>query len=258
MRVVAVTASYSGLQSLMPVVELQAIVSRSVSHWNSELNHCCAVRFEVKPPVSDWLAVEDRTNLIVFRQQHWCHNERCGSKSTFPLGTLAITSNYPESASGKALREGDIEVDARQLHAVTNISDATGPINGLLRTSSGYWVLARQGDQTAIPLEVVLTHELGHVLGLKDACVGGYRVGGYPTLGHCSDEQRTSVMYADARQLKPTKADLAEVADLYPLTFGAASRVFVRDHFGFHVLLVLGLLLLFGLLSWPLIRERKR
>ena len=257
MRVVAVTASYSGLQGLMPVAELQAIVRHSVSHWNSELNHCCAIRLDVRQPVSNWLAVEDATNLIALRRQQWCHNERCGNRSTFPLGTLAMTTVYPEGATGTELREADIEVDARQLHAVVAVADSPGPNSELLRTSSGYWVLKRQGDAVTVPLEVVLTHELGHVLGLKDACVSGYRTGGQPVLGQCLDEQRTRIMYADARLLRPTNADLAEIAEMYPLSSSDLNHRYVYSYLAHHPIFPLVIVLLCGAVGWRLIRKRK-
>jgi hypothetical protein len=257
MRIIAITASYSGLQDLMPVAELQAIVSSAVSHWNSGLEHCCAVRFEVMPPVSNWLAVGDKTNLIALRRQYWCHNERCGNRSTFPLGTLAITSAYPEHVWGNQLHEADIEVDARQLRPMATLSESFRSIEGLLRTSSGYWVLARQGDPSAVPLEVVLTHELGHVLGINDVCVSGYRVGGQPILGHCGDEQRTRIMYADARVLKPNEADLAEVAKLYPVNLSDINHTNICNYWGLHMIFALALFLSCGTVVWTLFRRRK-
>ncbi len=87
---------------------------------------------------------EDGVNLIIFRAESWCHNERCGGAGTFPLRAAAMTTTFPKGARGVDVREADVEINA---------------VNGA-------W-LARD-DPSQPNLGSVLLHEIGHILGFPD------------------------------------------------------------------------------------------
>jgi hypothetical protein len=217
MRDIPITASRSGTRGLIPTKEWQQVIEASVAQWNQALERCCSVRLSVAPEQDRWLAAEDGVNLVVLRQGLWCHNGSCGHTSTFPLDSLAMTTAYPEGATGALVREADVEVNPRMLHAAAPDPLPKGPILQARATESGIWVFGLPDTNYPVPLESVLVHELGHVLGLGDACVSGHHVGGMPVIVDCPSEQRDRVMFPEARQLQPTAADLAELAQLYPL-----------------------------------------
>jgi hypothetical protein len=171
------------------------------------------VRFSVAPAADKRWATEDGVNLVVLRRDEWCHNERCGTRTTFPTAALGMTTSYPEGASGLAVSEADVELNALGMQMIADGAPGLVKKTPVLSTTGG----------TTISLETVLVHELGHVLGLKDACNAGHRVSGRPILGDCSAAQRDRVMFAPARKVSPTAADLAEVRFLYPLPDAAST-----------------------------------
>jgi len=116
MRTFVVTPSRSGLYGLLPRQDWQALVARSVDSWNQGLARCCSVRLSLAPAVDRRLAEQDNLNLVILRRGPWCHNERCGKASTFPLTVLGMTNTYPKDAVGAQVREADIEINATHLH----------------------------------------------------------------------------------------------------------------------------------------------
>ena len=217
MRNIAVIPSLSGLQRVIPTKEWQQVIEASVARWNHALEHCCSVRLIVAPGENRWLATEDGVNVIVLRQGLWCHNETCGHMSTFPMDTLAMTTAYPEGAHGAQVREADVEVNPRMLHVVAADFFPKGSTLRAQATASGIWVYGPPDTHYPVPLEAVLVHELGHMMGLSDVCVRDHSAGGMLDIGECPTAQRDSVMFPDAHQLQPTDADLEQLAQIYPL-----------------------------------------
>lgn len=231
----------------MPADDLLEVVKVSIAHWNDALASCCAIRLTVAPASDRWIADEDGVNLIAFRRQTWCHNDRCGNTTTYPAGTLAMTTRYPEGAAGVQLREADIEIDARQLRAVSVDKALILEGEQVHETRRGIWVVSQYADKDPVPLETILVHELGHVLGLDDACVTGHRASGRPIIRECSRKQRDRVMFATSRKLQPSSADLAEFAQLYPKPGHSLGQAWVW------MLISLGIV---ALASVPLWRKR--
>jgi hypothetical protein len=213
LRVIAITPSSSVLSEQLGAAEWQRLVKDAATQWNRALEGCCSVRFSVAPAADKRWATEDGVNLVVLRRDEWCHNERCGTRTTFPLGALGMTTSYPEGASGIAVREADVELNGLRMEVIADGAPGLQKRTPVLSAPSG----------TTVPLETVLVHELGHVLGLKDACNEGHRVSGRPILGDCSSEQRERVMFAPARISTPTSADLDEARFLYPLPDAAST-----------------------------------
>jgi hypothetical protein len=83
-------------------------------------------------------------------------------------------------------------------------------------TESGVWVVGP--SEHPVLLEAVLVHELGHALGMSDACVSGYHIGDAARWVACTVDQNNRAMFPDAHQLRPTAADVAELQRFYPLS----------------------------------------
>jgi hypothetical protein len=168
------------------------------------------------------------------------------------MNTLAMTTAYPEGATGAQVREADIEVNPRMLHAVALESLPKGSALQARATESGIWVFGPPDTHYPLPLEAVLVHELGHVLGMGDACTRGHQVGGLPVIVDCPAEQRERVMFPDAHQLQPTAADLEELAQLYPLPNHGLGQAWIW------LLLSLVMILVLSAVIWRVRRAREQ
>jgi hypothetical protein len=182
--------------------DLRKTVQAAAARW-SYPQVPCALKVTVAEPTSAWRATQDGTNLIVYRSQTWCHNERCGPESTFPLRVTGMTTSYPTGAAGRAVVEGDVE-----LNGVTFAPTAT----------AGKWTA---------PLESVLVHELGHVVGLPDACLVDHRASGRPVIGGCGPEESTRAMFPTGLHDALAAGDVAALCALYPPEGGSSQRSFM-------------------------------
>jgi hypothetical protein len=157
--------------------------------WSYPNISCTSVSIVVAQPAWRRIASEDGINLVVFRERAWCHNERCSHTTVFPSSAVAMTTVYPEGAGADQVREADIEINAR-------------------------WFAAANPRLKDSDLRAILVHELGHVLGLKDAC--GLDHGGAAVDPGCSDDERASVMFAPNHLERPTERDIRLVCALHP------------------------------------------
>lgn len=112
--------------------------------WSYPQLPCTSVEIVRGAPASRRLVGEDGINLVVFRSQSWCHNDRCGGPATFPLRAAAMTTVFPPGARGAEVREADVEINAVR---AAWLEDQT-PGRPTLRS--------------------VLLHEMGHLLGFPD------------------------------------------------------------------------------------------
>ncbi len=195
-RVVQLSPSTANVPPGMSLDEWRTTLTAAANAWNVP---CAAVRLEVAPPVQWWRATEDGRTLVVFRRDSWCHNEQCGHLGAFPLRAMGMTSTYPDGARGTAVREADVELNAKTFDFRWNGSEGR-------RTEGTTW---------SVPLEPILVHELGHVLGLRDACAESHALGSKKGTD-CPLVERKRAMYASALLPQPTERDIAELCVLYP------------------------------------------
>jgi hypothetical protein len=66
-------------------------VQSAAAAWN-EARAACGVTVVVGDPIASGRAIEDGTNVVVFRGETWCHDRRCGPESTFALGAAGMTT----------------------------------------------------------------------------------------------------------------------------------------------------------------------
>jgi len=197
-RTIILTPSSSEMPTGWSAGEFRKVIERAAGRW-SYPNVPCGVRVVVGEPRSEWLAVQDGTNLIAVRERSWCHNGRCSAATTYPLRAMAMTTTYPEGTTGRRVTEADVE------------------INGVFFqfTDTG-----AQPDESArkhaVHLDSILTHEIGHVLGLADVCGDDRTQSGRPITSGCTSEDRQRVMFASGLHETPTQADVTALCALYP------------------------------------------
>ena len=193
-KTVIITPSANDLPPGWTIDWFREVLQRAADAWSFP-NVPCGVKLVVGEPRSEWRAVPDGTNLVVFRSKAWCHNERCGPTSTYPLRAMAMTSIYPEG-SARPPEEADVELNAAGFQVDSAVGGA----------AKSRW---------SVPVEPVLIDELGHVLGLRDVCRADWSASGRLAPA-CSAEDRGRVMFASSVNTRPSTADVAELCRLYP------------------------------------------
>jgi hypothetical protein len=195
--------------------EVLAALADAARVWSYPAVACSAVEISVGRSTRLRLVEPDVTNLVVFRTEKWCHNERCGVARTFPFAAAAMTTVHPDEPG---FVRGDIE------------------LNGV----SYSWTGSTLQRTRQASLRVVLTHEIGHLLGLRDACAAAH---GRPAPAGCADHD--SIMFAPAQLDTPSAKDLAMLCRLHPrLVASAPEPKAQRFLFGVGAAWVLALVLL--------------
>lgn len=196
-QVITLTPSSTALVPGWSAESYRRALEAAAESWSFPAIECTSVKLVVGPARPIWRVREDGLNLVAFRRGDWCHNERCGPTSTFPTRAMAMTTAYPEGASGSRVREGDIEINAVSFRFSQGERGGDGP---------GSWT---------VPLQAVLVHEIGHVLGLEDVCHAGH--GRFTAKGgECSAAEREQAMYAPALLMRPTALDARALCALRP------------------------------------------
>ena len=198
MQTIVLTPSARELPAGWSAVEFREVVQRAAARW-SYPNTPCGVQVAVGEPRAEWRAIRDNIDLVAIRQRSWCHNGRCTPTTTYPLRAIGMTTIYPEGATGRAVTEADIEING-VFFGFTNV--ATPPI-------------AAQPDRS-VRLESVLTHEIGHVLGLADVCGEHRTASGRPETSACSPVDRERMMFAAGDHESLAAGDVAALCQLYP------------------------------------------
>jgi hypothetical protein len=187
------------------VDDLRRAMQLAASAWTYPTVACSNVRITVGTDSRELLAAQDGQSIVVFRASEWCHNARCGGARTFPLEVAAMTSTY---ATGTA-PESDVELNA--------VSFDWGP------DTAGH-------ELPRADLARTLAHELGHALGLPDAC--GASHSGRPR--PCSAPP--TIMLAALLLERPTPVDIKALCALHPresdLATAAKSGAMPSDYRG--------------------------
>lgn len=202
MRKLVLIPSTTDLPAGLSPADWQSNIAAAADSWNAVLSTCSDLRLDVGAPTQEWLARDDGQTILVFRTRSWCHNERCGPLTTYPLGAMAMTSTYPERATGGQVRGADVEFNGRAL-----------------RLHAGQWNFFTPDGRGAISLEAVIRHELGHVLGLPDPCEADRASGGTERFKACLRAAPESVMLGANRI---TAGDTAQVCRLHARPSGCA------------------------------------
>jgi hypothetical protein len=146
---VTLTPSSIDLPPGVSTGEFESALQAAAAAWGYPEVPCTSLRVLVTKAQRTRLVTEDSVNAVIFRSQRWCHNERCGRDSTFPIRAAAMTTVFPRGAGPGLVREGDIELNGVHF----DWQDGAGM-------------------KPQAPLQAVLVHEIGHVLGLRDECSG--------------------------------------------------------------------------------------
>jgi hypothetical protein len=199
----------------------QALESAAAA-WSGPSVACTAMKVSVAGGATLVEQVaQDGVNAVIFRRDRWC---RSGdpSQGCYDSEMQAVTSVFLRNAPGQSddgeILEADVEINAVNFH----------------------W--ANDGGETGRPgsslhdLQSVLTHELGHVLGLAHTCDDGLV---YPPLRDDHEKDLTrclssaprsqaTIMYPAERGLPHVRRVLATdetraVCEIYPRRAGGCA-----------------------------------
>lgn len=199
MKTVVLAPGSSELPAGWSEAQFRDALQHAADRW-SYPNVQCAVKVVVTDAQPEWRATQDGLNVVAVRGRTWCHNERCGGTSTYPLRATAMTTTFPEDGHGNSVGEGDVELNGVAFRF-------TDPAHPAAMGVAPPW---------SVPIEPVLVHEIGHVLGLRDVCGGERRHSGQPVTDACSEADQDRVMFAANRRGTPTTADIDELCSIYP------------------------------------------
>jgi hypothetical protein len=130
---------------------------RAADGWEGATAGCSYLRFLIEPPEAGEVRY-DRVNRIIVREDRWCRPgppERCYDHSSVANTTVYFLERPGDPTDG-VIVDADLELNAVDF-ALANCDAATGDC-----TTAG------TGERH--DLQNVLTHELGHVIGLNHLC----------------------------------------------------------------------------------------
>lgn len=177
------------LQPIRPLQKVsEAVLTESleaeIELWNEALAGCRVPRLALAKTRSEFGPIkQDGISSIVVRASEWCPDGSSNDASCYEHRLEALTTVYPNEYGPPeekgVIREADIEINAVDMKWS---SDGSVPGTHSLRAT--------------------IAHELGHVLGLDDACntpntllARGNRADLAPLC--TSQDVRTSIMYPD-------------------------------------------------------------
>ena len=172
--------------------EVHEALKDAAAAWSYPAIACSSLVVTVGPDATGRLVEPDGVSKIFFRARRWCHNERCGDLRTFPLAVAAMTTRQ-----GRSPLEADIEINA---------------------VSYDWGERAHDLSKRRASLRSVLAHEIGHALGLEDACASRH---GQPLRADCAETD--TIMYAPALFDVPQPIDTDQVCRIFPRIFQRGS-----------------------------------
>jgi hypothetical protein len=194
------------LQKVSETMLLQALRS-NIELWNEELAGCRVPRLVLGTMRESLPIKQDGISSVVVRTVEWCPDGASNDASCYRQTVEALTRVYPNEYGSPqekgVIREADIEINAVYMK----------------------WSLDGSMPETH-SLRAALAHELGHVLGLDDACntpdalsAKGKAAALAPLC--TSQDVRASIMYPDpnvsgrALVLKPGPSEVGFLCKSY-------------------------------------------
>lgn len=120
-----VVPSSRNLPAGLSVEEWSEAVRGAAALWSYPAVECSTLELRVESP--QWLrtAEQDGQNIVVFRTERWCHNERCADGQAFPPLAVGMTTTYPLGSRGVDVKEADIELNTA--HFGFRTATSSGP-----------------------------------------------------------------------------------------------------------------------------------
>lgn len=162
---------------------LREALSSNIERWNKEVAGCRVPKLVLGNTREDLPIKQDGISSVVVRPTDWCPDGASNDATCYKHTIEALTRVYPNEYGSPeekgVIREADIELNAVYVN----------------------WSLDGSVPGTH-SLRATLAHELGHVLGLDDACntpdALAAKGGGVALAPLCSSQDvRASIMYPD-------------------------------------------------------------
>jgi len=186
----------------LPQTERALLFSAAEAAAASWRTPCSSAEIRVRPAGgSVYAASPDGRSTITVLPSVWCRagqpTRSCHDPRALAETTIAFERG-PRAADGES-----------------SVSEADVEINAVTFSWLGY---QRQVDP-GVPLQAVLTHEMGHVLGLDDGCREQDKrcVSGEPSI-------MTTISHHGRGAASPTPADLALLCTIYPRAPASSAR----------------------------------
>jgi hypothetical protein len=203
--------------------QIMKAAEAAAAAWSRQAIACTQVEVRVVPdPTPDALAISDRTNHLVFRNDLWCKKPPPTDPQKAPCydpSMLAVTSVMMRVSDGRII-DADIEVNAVSADWSDIVADP-------------------ESANFTQDLQGALTHEVGHLLGFEHSCL---LAGDEPRTDDqgrvspsCSfaNDPKESVMVASVRAGVPIPRTLSDddirgVCEVYP----PLGKMVPGDHVG--------------------------
>lgn len=140
---------------------LETALATATAAWEAPTRSCSYLDFQIEPAEAGEVG-RDNVNRIIVREDKWCRPgtpEKC-----YDAGAVAITTVFyvddPGDPRDGTIIDADIELNAVHFALATCDGQPGGCTSG--------------GDGPRQDLANILTHELGHLIGLDHTCWAGF------------------------------------------------------------------------------------